>query len=272
MDKAIGEVKKFYDENAQAEWERLERHPFEFELTSYMLDKHINSGDSVLDIGGGPGRYSIYLAARGCDVTLIDLSDGNISLALEKAKEAGVEFKAYAKNCLDIDSLPLAQYDHVLLMGPLYHIKDDAQRREAVEKALARLKPGGLIYASFIMPFAGIIYDLKTGGNIERDLSNPETGKMIDVLIERKDYIGPAFTTARFCHPSGIPPFMESFGLEKVSFFGQEGILAPNEYELLAREPSERAVWLDTAKRLIELPELMCYSEHAMFIGRKPNQ
>lgn len=163
MDPKISEVAKYYDENAQLEWERLERHPFEFVLTTYMMDRYIQPGQRILDIGGGPGRYSIHYAGKGCDVTLVDLSHGNIALAKEQADKAGVHVSTYEKNCLELDQLPLGQYDYIFLMGPLYHISQDEQRHEAVTKALACLKSDGLIYVSFIMPFAGLIYDLKTG-------------------------------------------------------------------------------------------------------------
>lgn len=76
--------------------ERLETHPFEFIFTTYMMDKYIRNGDRILDIGGGPGRYSIYYAKKNCDVTLVDLSPGNIALAKEKAAESHVDFKMAA--------------------------------------------------------------------------------------------------------------------------------------------------------------------------------
>ena len=100
-------VKKYYDENAGKEWERLETHPFEFIFTTYMMDKYIRGGDRILDIGGGPGRYSIYYAKKNCDVTLVDLSPGNIALAKEKAAESHVDFKMAAGNCLDLDAMGL---------------------------------------------------------------------------------------------------------------------------------------------------------------------
>ncbi len=62
MKNFISEVKKYYDENTQLEWKRMERHPFEFIFTTYMIDQYVKPGDRILDIGGGPGRYSIYYA------------------------------------------------------------------------------------------------------------------------------------------------------------------------------------------------------------------
>jgi S-adenosylmethionine-dependent methyltransferase len=86
-------VKKFYDETVDYEWERLKRHKVEFELTKRYLNRYMKPGDKVLDLGGGPGRYSLYLAELGCDVTLADLSEKNVKFALNKAKELGLQLK-----------------------------------------------------------------------------------------------------------------------------------------------------------------------------------
>lgn len=86
MQESVSNVRSFYDENAQHEWERLDRHPFEFALTIWMMEKYMKPGDSVLDIGGGPGRYSLHFAKMGCHVTLADLSPGNIALAKERRR------------------------------------------------------------------------------------------------------------------------------------------------------------------------------------------
>lgn len=269
MDERIETVKKYYDAEAQTEWERLERAPFEFIFTTYMMDKHIRPGDRILDVGGGPGRYSIHYAKQGCEVTLVDLSEGNIALAREKAAEAGVKLRAIAADCLTLDSLGLGLYDHVFLMGPLYHLLDEAQRIDAVNKALACLKSGGILYASFIMAFAGVIYDMRTGGFIEGDTADPELNKLFDAVENNGIYAGRAFTSACFYDQTRIEPFMSQFGLQKLHMFGQEGILAPNVTDILSREQSEIDCWVALAKRYLEKPELLALSEHAMYVGRK---
>ena len=269
MNQEIQTVKDYYDQNAQMEWERLEKHPFEFIFTAYMLEKYIKPGDRVLDIGGGPGRYSIHFAKMGCAVTLADLSEGNVALAKEKAAEAGVSIGAYAVNCLDLDALPPGAFDHVLLMGPLYHLKEDADRVKAVELALERLKPGGTLAVSFIQNSSGLLYDMKNPGWIAKDLANPAVRAVIAALKEGRDYAGPAFTAARFSHPRNILPFMARFPLQPLHLFGQEGILAANEPWLLERDQAEVDAWVEASKELLEVPELFALSEHLMYIGRK---
>jgi len=269
MQEDIATVQTYYNQNATLEWQRLDEHPFEFLLTTHMMERYIHPGQNILDIGGGPGRYSIHFAKRGCDVTLVDLSEENVRLAQQKATEADVCIETYTANCLFLDALPLGQYDHVFLMGPIYHLLDPADQNRAVALALSRLKPGGKLYVSFILAFAGILYDLKNGGNIIRDSTSPETHAIVDAIATGDDYRGIAFTRACFMHQRNILPFMAQFPLKKLHFFGQEGILAPNEPYLLQREPEEIACWLELAKKYLELPELLSFSEHAMYIGEK---
>ena len=265
----INTVKRYYDEAPEREWNRLDTHPFEFQLTTWMMDRYIKPGDTVLDIGGGPGRYAIYYAKKGCRVTLVDLSDGHIRLAGEKAREAEVSLETHTANCLELHTLGLGTFDHVLFMGPLYHLQEKADQVKGVEIALQHLKQGGLFYASFILAFAGILYDLQYAGFIQDDIANPATAKLVEAVASGADYRGPGFTSVYFHHQRNIASFMEPFGLEKLHLFGQEGILAPNKNDLLKRSEAEVRCWVELAKAYLELPEFLSWSEHAMYIGRK---
>jgi ubiquinone/menaquinone biosynthesis C-methylase UbiE len=89
------EIERWYDTEYD-EWERLVRHRIEYDITRRYFDEYI-TGERlrVLDIGGGPGRYSIYLAEQGHEVTLLDLSKRHLEVARTKAEERGVTLKDY---------------------------------------------------------------------------------------------------------------------------------------------------------------------------------
>lgn len=78
----VENVRKFYVETVNNDWRRLDRHQVEFELSKRYINRYIKPNDRVLDLGGGPGKYSLYLSQRGCQVTLADLSQNNIDFAL----------------------------------------------------------------------------------------------------------------------------------------------------------------------------------------------
>ena len=92
----MDKIEQFYDGAVQREWERLDRHRMEFAITLRALADHLPPPPAtILDIGGGPGRYSIALAQRGYTVTLLDLSQVQLDWARAKAAEAGVALADY---------------------------------------------------------------------------------------------------------------------------------------------------------------------------------
>lgn len=259
-------VKDYYDSSVIAEWERLERHPFEYELTRRYIDRYIKPGDKVLDVGGGPGRYSLYLAEKGCDVTLVDLSAGNIEFAKQKAREYGVNFKTYVGDAREIDAIVDGEYDHVLLMGPLYHLLEEEDRVKTIEACLRLLKQGGTIFVSLISSYAGIIYAMKYEPQIllEEGMQEP-----LQLFIDDQPFAGEGFTKAYFIRHKDVLPFMAQFPLQKLHYFGQESILAPCEENFKGQPAAVIERWLDVAEQVCEREDLLSYSEHLMYIGRK---
>lgn len=261
-------IKAYYDANPQMEWDRTDESRIEFIITSRMLNRYIKEGDKVLDIGGGPGRYSIWLASRGCDVTLFDLSEGNVRFAENKAAELGVRLKTICGNALDNDLYPDEYYDHILVMGPMYHIFDEEERRTVINNALAYLKPNGKIYIAFINLFAGVMYYLDEwlqGFKAELDSGNGYA----ECICNNTSWEGRAFTEARFASLPEIKSFCNSFGLKQLTMFGQEGFLACQLTHIEALEEPHRSTWIEYAYRMCEIEDYLIMSSHIMYIGEK---
>lgn len=261
-------IRAFYDEQAQYEWERLDRHPIEWILTTHELEKTIKPGDSVLDLGGGPGRYALHFARMGCKVTLVDLSEACVNWAKTRAEEESLDIQFLQGDALEVDRLLAGRsFDHVLMMGPLYHLLLEEERKRAVQNALALTRPGGRLYLSFLLTFSGVIYYMSSCP--EMILGEAET-PFLDAVKGGDSYGGPAFTEAFFIDQNEILPFMAPFKLEDQHLFGQEGILGQFENEWLLQPEAVRKAFLDLALPLLERPEYLSYSEHAMLHGMKP--
>lgn len=260
-------IKKSYDQAPEKEWERTDN-TVEYHITTRMLEKMIVAGEKVLDIGGGPGRYSLWLARKGCDVTLFDLSSGNVAFAREKAVKEGVTLKTICGNAMDKALYPMEKFDHVLVMGPMYHIFREEDRRKVIENALQVLKPGGKIYIAFINLFAGMLYYLDEwpeGFSEELKLEN-EFGECV---LENRSWQGMAFTEARFEALPEICRFTGSLGLKQVTLFGQEGFLGGFLTKIQGLTEPHRSLWIDYACRTCELTEYLGMSSHIMYVGEK---
>ena len=269
-------VQEFYNTAVDAEWGRIADKP-EFLLTCRMLDRYIKPGDTVLDIGGGPGRYSFYLSEKGCDVTLFDLSPGNIEHVDRHSAECGIPVRAICGDAREVDiclgsetsNRPPDTFDHVLLMGPLYHLLDENDRIKAINAALNLLKPGGIFYAAFINMSGGLVFGLR---EVPQAFADPDEERFLVPLAAGENYGGRAFTQAFFINQYKILPFMSQFGLEKLHLFGQEGVLAPNVYTFMEQPPEIKEALLDISEKLYEREEYLSWAEHLMYIGRKKDR
>lgn len=258
-------IQEYYDTDPGSEWVRIENRP-EFILTCRFLDRYIKPGQTVLDIGGGPGRYSLYLAQRGCKVTLLDLSGKNVEFALSKVKEQGLAITGLQGDACKADSQIDGHFDHVLLMGPLYHLLKEEDRIRAVEAATALLKEGGTLAVSFISMFAGIIFAMKDAPDIVHNEEEINFHKTYEAGL---DFTGKAFTQAFFIQIKNVLPFMSKFPLKKLHLLGQEGISSPCEGNIMSQKEETIAAWMDICERNCEREELLSWSEHLLYIGQK---
>src|SRR5215208_2873068 len=83
----------FYDEYGEREWTRFEDGRtglVSFEVHRHYLERYVCAGDRVLDVGAGPGRFTIELARLGADVTVADISPGQLELNRVHTEEAGI--------------------------------------------------------------------------------------------------------------------------------------------------------------------------------------
>lgn len=265
----MGEVEKYYDDNAIKEWERLERHKVEFDITKRYLLEYIKDSSRILDVGAGPGRYSIFLAEQGHEVSLLDLSIENINLARKKAQEAKVEIKEY----IHADARKLSKkvsgiFDSVLCMGPLYHFTDIEDRQCVISECLKRLKPGGLIFVSFISAYAPMIDLIKNSpenivGFKESLLVYLKNGK--NIVSEEN----PGFTTAYFINPQDIEDFMSKFSLQKKVITGVEGLTAQSEAKINSLTEEVYEEWLDLIYQTSTNQCTWASCEHILYIGEK---
>ena len=108
-----------------------------------ILDRFVPAGGRVLDVGGGPGTHAAHLAARGDAVTLIDPVPRHVAQARARAVDRGAAPFAVCLGDATRLPMPSGSVDTVVLMGPLYHLAERADRLVALAEARRVLRPGG---------------------------------------------------------------------------------------------------------------------------------
>lgn len=83
------------------------------------LAEQLPTSGRALDVAGGPGHDALWLALRGLDVTLADISDTALERAAEAAREAGVTLNLQRVD-LEEEPLPPGPYALVVCLGFLW--------------------------------------------------------------------------------------------------------------------------------------------------------
>lgn len=265
-------IARLYDADPEREWARMDRHRTEFHITLRALAEHLPPPPAtVLDCGGGPGRFAVELARQGYRVTLFDLSAGNLALARAKAAEAGVTLDSFEQgNALDLGRFADDSFDAVLLLGPLYHLLEEAERQQALAEAYRVLQPGGPLFAAFITRFAAH-FDC-AGRYPERLLAEADVYAEIlrsGRLPPTPD--APTAFSAYFARPEEANALIWGAGLEPVTILGVEGFVSvvENEGVNTLTGPAWDA-WSKANWQVAPDPLIFGAVEHLLAVAHKP--
>lgn len=136
-----------YDESSRLE---SKHGAVEFLTTMRYIEKYIHEGDRVLEIGAATGRYSHALARRGYTVDAVELVEHNIEIFRQNTLP-DEKITVTQGNALDLSAFPDNKYDITLLLGPLYHLYNDEDKRQALSEAIRVTKKGGVIFAAYVI-------------------------------------------------------------------------------------------------------------------------
>ena len=121
----------------------------------------LHPGDSILDLGCGPGLYAERLAQAGFQVTGVDFSQNSIDYATTQAQVKNLSIQYRCQNYLDLDDHAL--YSAVLLIYGDYCPFSPEQRAKLLANVRRALKSGGCFILDVTTPVCRQKYGLKKG-------------------------------------------------------------------------------------------------------------
>jgi SAM-dependent methyltransferase len=251
------------------EWDRL-RDPtgaIEFERTREILQRQLPAPPAVIaDIGGGPGRYALWLAELSYTVEHRDL----IRLHVQQLQEqAGPRVHAEVGDARDLN-LPDASVDAVLLLGPLYHLRDRTHRIKALCEAGRIVRPGGRVFAAVISRWAPRLEGVVAERLYE---SHPNMLALLpDVeLTGNLPRVAPDGFSGYTHRPAELVEEIAAAELALEDLVGVEGMpLAASDMRARLDDPAAWQVVLDTARAIERVPELLGLSPHLIATARRP--
>lgn len=254
------------DSRLQTGWSQLE-----FERTKDLILRHLRAApQTLLDVGGGSGRYAAWLAALGYEVHLIDPVAKHVERALGRSTRQQQPIASMRLG----DARKLEQADHsvdaVRLLGPLYHLTKRADRVACLKEAFRVLRIGGVVFAAGISRFASLFDSLAHGffdlpdflPILDRDLRD---GQHRNATGEPR-----YFTTAYFHRPDELVDELSATGFRLQEMVGIEGPgWIARDFDRLWADPGKRERILQCAGRVEHEATLFGASAHIMAIGKK---
>ncbi|SDF35747.1 Methyltransferase domain-containing protein [Blastococcus aurantiacus] len=220
----------------------------------------------VADIGGGPGRYALWLAESGYEVEHRDLVQRHVDELAVHAPES-VRTKHGDARALD---LPDASVDAVLLLGPLYHLGERAERVLALQEAARVVRPGGPVFVAAISRWAPRLHGLVAQRLYE---PHPRMREVVD-RAERDGGLEPA-------HEGGFPAYTHrpdelraevlDAGLTLRDMVAVEGIaFALGDLDQRVATAADLEVVLEAARAVERVPELLGLGPHLIATAVRP--
>jgi len=249
----------------------------EFERTQEILLRRLPEPPATIaDIGGGPGRYALWLAGLGYRVVHRDLvplhveqvrsaaTGADASVGVASAPRVLVDSAVGDARSLDLGD---ASVDAVLLLGPLYHLTRRADRVQALREAGRVVRPGAPVFAAVISRWAPRLDGLLRSRLYEQNR------EVLDLIgpVERTGVLPPLLPGgfSGFTHrPGQLRAEFASADLDVADLVCVEGAaFLLNDLDDRAADERAWQVILEAARAHERVPELMGLGSHLVATG-----
>lgn len=208
-------IKKYYEKGGERE--RLDERfaSVEFLTTVRYIEKYLFPGAHILEIGAGAGRYSHFFARKGYEVDAIEL----IPLHVEQFKRDTLpneHIKITQGDARDLSAFEDNTYDITLILGPLYHLPIDEDKKKVISEALKVTKRGGMIFSAYILNEMTVMNYLFRNNRIA-DCATAENAVKSDFRLADIPEKG-----LSICRIEDINALMDDFDVERMHLVGTD--------------------------------------------------
>ncbi|HPQ48144.1 MAG TPA: class I SAM-dependent methyltransferase [Clostridia bacterium] len=245
------------DERLKSRWGRIE-----FLTTMRYIDRYLNDGMKVIDIGAGTGVYSLEIAGKGFKVDAVELIQHNVDEIKKKAID-NENVTVRQGNALDLSFIKDDAYDMTLLMGPMYHLYSDTDKTKAISEAVRVTKQNGIIFISYCITDASIIdYGFKKGNIL--DLIEK---KMLDTehFITRSE----PWDIFELVRKSDIDELMSGFNTERLHYVATDGFSRHMKETIENMDEEVLDIFMKYHFAICENDDMVGITHHSLDIVRK---
>ena len=236
----------------------------EFLTTMRYIGQYIKPGDRVLEVGAGTGRYSHALARQGYTVDAVELIGHNIDV-FQNNTQPGENISITQGNALDLSAFSDNTYDITLLLGPLYHLYTKADKRQALREAIRVTRPGGVIFAAYVISDGCLLDEGFLRGNINV-AEYVKTG-----LLDRETFAAKSEPKDLFelVRKEDVDELMRDFPTTRLHYVASDGCALLLRDAIDAMDDDAFALYLNYHFATCERADLLGVTSHALDVFRK---
>ncbi|MDE7298294.1 MAG: methyltransferase domain-containing protein [Lachnospiraceae bacterium] len=236
----------------------------EFLTTTKYVEKYLPSDakadTKILEIGAGTGRYSLYYADLGYDVTAIEYVEGNLNILRSKIKTE-MKIRAEQGDAVDLSRFEDNTFDMTLVLGPLYHLYEREDQERAISEAVRVTKKGGVVAFAYLASDSIMIdWALRDHHLIDG------MGKDFDGNFKIINY--PQGVFAAF-YIQEFKDLVGQFPVKMEHNIATDGMARHMMEQIDGLTDEEFDAWLKYHFSTCEREELQGYSNHLLYMGRK---
>jgi ubiquinone/menaquinone biosynthesis C-methylase UbiE len=243
--------------------ERLESksQQLEFLTTDQYIQKYLEPGDRILEVGTGTGKYSLHYARKGYKVNAIEYVQHNLDILQDKITD-NMAIVAEQGDAIDLSRFADDTFDLVLVLGPLYHLYTPEEINKCISEAKRVCKTSGIIMFAYIPNDSIMISWALLKGNLVNGRNNGQFDENFRMSSDPHELFK-AFYIDEF---EGL---MQQHNIQKLNNIATAGI-APHFRSVIDELTDEEfKVWKEYHFNSCERKELQGYSTHMLYIGRK---
>lgn len=234
----------------------------EYLTTMRYIEKYLQPGMRILEIGAATGRYSHALARMGYQVDAVELVQHNIDI-FKQLTQPGEEVTIRQGDARDLSFLESESYDLVLLLGPMYHLFTVEDQREALSEALRVTKRGGILMTAYCGNDATMVQYCFGRGMLREE----KYQKLVD-MTTFKASSDPAELFELY-RKEDIDALMTHFSTQRLHYIGTD--MATNYMRATIDEMEEDLfqMYLQYHFVICERPDMVGVSHHILDVQRK---
>jgi len=237
----------------------------EFLTTMRYVERYLKRDAKVIEIGAGTGRYSRTIADMGHEVEAVELVKYNIDIFKENLKESQ-KINITQGNALDLSSFADEAFDITLLLGPMYHLYTENDKKKAISEALRVTKRGGVVFVAYCISDASLVSTGFARPDIFSVADYINRGKIDPVTFDTTSEPEDIFELVR---KEDIDKLMSSFEVERLHYIATD--LFTNYMRQAVDEMDDEAfdLYLRYHFSVCERADMVGITHHSLDVFRK---